>query len=46
MQKEIEQIKIVINSLWAKSLAVMLAIVLGFIDGTLNSQCLIMDYCK
>lgn len=46
MQKEIEQIKAVINSLWAKSLAVMLAIVLGFIAGTLNSQWRIMDDCK
>lgn len=46
MQKELEQFKRFINSVWARSLAAMVAVVLGFVAGTLTSQWRIMDDCK
>lgn len=46
MQKELEQFKRFINSVWARSLAAMVAVVLGFVAGTLTAQWRIMDDCK
>lgn len=46
MQKELEQIKRFVNGMWARSLAAMVAIVLGFVAGTLTAQWRIMDDCK
>lgn len=46
MQKELDQFKRFINSVWARSLAAVVAIVLGFVAGTLTAQWRIMDDCK
>jgi len=46
MHAEIEQIKKAINGLWAKSLAFVLALVLGFLAGKLTTQWDVMDDCK
>ena len=46
MQKEFEQFRRIVNNVWARSLAAMIAVIIGFVTGMLSAQWRIMDDCK